>query len=109
MSRLPTAHTYRLRKLGEAFVKGYSASVAITEVYDQDPPELRDLKDLIKPVMSEGIDLLKVGQMDAALSKLREAHSLLPLDLPLHLLINSLTRTLDQGEKQNRIALFDFR
>jgi adenylate cyclase len=108
-NRLPIGNTYRLRKLGEALVKGYSAPVAITEVYNHDPPELRDLKDRIEPIMSEGINLFKAGRIDIALSKLQEAHSLFPLDLPLHLLISSLMKTFEHGEKRNGAVLLDFR
>jgi class 3 adenylate cyclase len=107
--RLPTGPTYRLRKLGKVLVKGYSVPVAVTEVYNHDPPEVRDLKDRIAPIMSEGIDLFNVGHMDAALSKFQEAHSLFPSDLPLHLLITSLKQTLNQEEKGNRDVLLDFR
>jgi class 3 adenylate cyclase len=107
--RLPAGHAYRLRNLGEVLVKGYSAPVAISEVYNHDPPEVRNLKDRIEPIMSEGIDLLKIGRMDAALSKFQEAHSLFPLDLPLHLLITSLKQTLGQEEKGTKVTLLDLR
>lgn len=110
--RLSTGPDYRLRKLGRVLVKGYSSPVAITEVYNHDPPEVRNLKDRVAPIMSEGIDLFNVGQRDAALSKFQEAHSLYPLDLALHLLTTSLKQTLDQEErdnKGNRDVLFDFR
>jgi class 3 adenylate cyclase len=107
--RLPTGHTYRLRNLGEVLVKGYSAPVAIAEVYNHDPPEVRNLKDRIEPIMSEGIGLFKVGRMDAALSKFQEACSLLPLDLPLHLLITSLKQTLDQEKQGSKAVLLDLR
>jgi class 3 adenylate cyclase len=107
--RLPAGHAYRLRNLGEVLVKGYSAPVAISEVYNHDPPEVRNLKDRIEPIMSEGIDLFKIGRMDAALSKFQEAHSLFPLDLPLHLLITSLKQTLGQEEKGTKVTLLDLR
>jgi hypothetical protein len=107
--RLPAGHAYRLRNLGEVLVKGYSAPVAITEVYNHDPPEVRNLKDRIEPIMSEGIDLFKIGRMEAALSKFQEAHSLFPLDLPLHLLITSLKQTLEEENKVIKPILLDLR
>jgi adenylate cyclase len=112
VDRLSTGPAYRLRKLGKVLVKGYSAPVAITEVYNHDPPEVRNLKDQVAPIMSEGIELFNVGHREAALSKFQEAHSLYPLDLALHLLMTSLKLTLDQEEKDNRgnrDVLFDFR
>ena len=108
-NRLPTGHTYRLRKLGEVSVRGYSKPVAVAEVYNHDPPEVRDIKDRIEPIMSEGIDLFKAGRLDAALSKFQEAQSIFPRDLPLHLLMTSLRQTLEQGEKVKGAALLDFR
>ena len=107
--RLPTGHTYRFRKLGDVLVRGCSEPLAITEVYNHDPPEVRNLKDRIEPIMSEGIDLFKAGRFDAALSKLQEAQSILPQDLPLHLLITSLRQTLGQGEKAKGVTLLNFK
>jgi two-component system sensor histidine kinase ChiS len=98
--RLPTGHTYRFRKLGDVLVRGCSEPLAITEVYNHDPPEVR---------MSEGIDLFKAGRFDAALSKFQEAQSILPQDLPLHLLITSLRQTLGQGEKAKGVTLLNFK
>jgi adenylate cyclase len=108
-NRLPTGHTYRLRKLGEVSVKGYSEPVAVAEVYNHDPSELQNLKGRIEPIMSEGIDLFKAGHLEDAFSKLREAQSIFPQDLPLHLLITSLGQTLGRGEKARGVTLLDFR
>jgi len=47
VNRLPPGHNYRLRKLGEISVKGYSAPVPVAEVYNYDPPEERNLNDQI--------------------------------------------------------------
>jgi Flp pilus assembly protein TadD len=78
-------------------------------VYNHDPPEVRNLKDRIEPIMSEGINLFKAGRFDAALSKFQEAQSILPQDLPLHLLITSLRQTLGQGEKAKGVTLLNFK
>jgi hypothetical protein len=108
-NRLPTGHTYRLRKLGEVSVRGYSKPVAVAEVYNHDPPEVRDIKDRIEPIMSEGIDLFKAGRFDAALSKFQEAQSIFPKDLPLHLLMTSLRETLEQSQIVKGVTLLDFK
>jgi class 3 adenylate cyclase len=108
-NRLPTGHTYRLRKLGEVSVRGYSEPVAVAEVYNHDPPEVRDIKDRIEPIMSEGIDLFKIGRFDAALSKFQEAQSIFPRDLPLHLLMTSLRETLEQGQAVKGVSLLHFK
>jgi hypothetical protein len=90
-------------------VRGYSEPVAVAEVYNHDPPELRNLKDRIEPILSEGIKLFKTGLLEDAFSKLQEAQSILPQDLPLHLLITSLRQTLGQGQKAKGVTLLDFR
>jgi class 3 adenylate cyclase len=108
-NRLPNGHTHRFRKLGEISVKGSSAPVAIIEVYDQDSLEVRNLKDRIEPIMTEGIELFKEDRLDAALSKFQEAQYVFPQDLPLRLLITSLRHALEQGQTVKGLALLDFR
>ena len=106
---LPNRHTHRFRKLGEISVKGSSAPVAVVEVYDQDSPEVRNLKDRIEPLMAEGIDLLRDGRLDAALSKFEEAQQIFPQDLPLSLLITSLRHALETGRGATDAALLNFK
>jgi class 3 adenylate cyclase len=108
-NRLPTGHTYRFRKLGEVLIRGCLSPVTVAEVYNHEPPEVRNLKDQIEPILSEGIELFKTGHLEDALSKLQEAQFILPQDLPLHLLITSLRQTLERGEKVKGVALLDFR
>jgi adenylate cyclase len=107
--RLPDGHGHRFRKLGKVSIKGCSAPLAIVEVYDQDPPEIQNLKDRIGPVMAEGIELFEADQLDAALSKFQEAQSVFPQDLTLHLLITSLGEALKQGHTVKGKASLDFR
>jgi class 3 adenylate cyclase len=107
--RLPNLHDHRFRKLGKVSVKGCSAPLTVFEVYDQDPPGIRNLKDRIGPIMVEGIDLFEADHLDAALSKLLEAQSIFPQDPPLRLLITSLGQALEQEHRVNRTALLDFR
>jgi adenylate cyclase len=97
-NQLPNGHSIRFRRLGEVSLKGSSAPVGIVEVYNHDPPEIRGLKDLVKPIMAEGIDLVKAGQHEAGLMKFEEAQSIFPQDVPLRLLITSLRYTLEQGQ-----------
>jgi len=108
-NRLPNGHAHRFRKLGQISVKGSSAPLAVIEVYDQDSPEVRNLKDRIEPIMAEGIDLLKDGRFDAALSKFEEAQPIFPQDLPLSLVISSLRHALEQGRTVKGAALLDFK
>ena len=108
-NQLPNGHGHRLRKLGEVSVKGSSVPIGIIEVYDQDPPEVRDLKERIEPMMSEGIELFKVGRLDDALSKFQETQLIFPQDLPLRLLVTSLRNALEQGQPVKGAALLDFR
>ncbi len=106
-NRLPGEHGHRFRKLGEVLIKGSSAPVGIVEVYDQDPSELKHLKDQIEPIMSEGIEFFKTGRLEAALSNLKRAQDIFPQDLPLHFLMNSLQKALGQGEIITGSALLD--
>jgi len=108
-NRLPTGDNYRLRRLGEVSVRGCSAPVSIAEVYNQDSPQVRNLKDRIEPMMSEGIELFKAGRLDVALSKFQEAQSIFPEDIPLRLLITSLKHTLEKDQMAKGAALLDFR
>lgn len=109
--RLPSGHRYRSRELGEVLVRGSSAPVSIVEVYEQDEPKVRDLKDRVQPMMTEGIELFRVGRFEAALSKFQEAQSIFPQDLPLQFLTSSLkhTHTLEQGQTVRGMALLDLR
>jgi class 3 adenylate cyclase len=107
--RLPELHGHRFRKLGEVSVKGCSAPLTVFEVYDQDPPGIRNLKDRIRPIMVEGIELFEADHLDAALSKLQEAQSIFPQDPPLRLLVTSLGQALEQEHRDKRTALLNFR
>ncbi len=107
--RLPTGHNYKLRKFGEVLVRGYSEPMAAAEVYNHDPQELRDIKDRIKPIMSEGIALFEADRFEDALLKFQEAQSIFPHDPSLQLLIASLRRTLEQSQKVKGAVLLDFR
>jgi class 3 adenylate cyclase len=109
VSRLPRGHNYRCRELGEVWVKGGLAPLTVFEVYDQDPPEVRNLKDRIEPVMSEGISLIRAGDLESALTKLQEVQPLVPQDQPLRLLINSLRNALERGQSARGAAFLDLR
>lgn len=107
-NQLPNGHGHRLRKLGEVSVKGSSTPMIIVEVYDQDAPEVRNLKDKIIPIMTEGIELFTAGSLDAALTKFQEAESIFSQDIPLRLLLTSLRHSLRQGEWVKGSALLHF-
>jgi hypothetical protein len=102
-------HGHHLRKLSEASLKGCSAPVGIIEVYDQDPPEVQNLKNRIEPLVGEGIELFKAGCLNEALSKFQAAQDIYPQDFPLQLLITSIKGALDKGKIVKGAALLDFR
>jgi adenylate cyclase len=108
-NQLPNGHGHQFRKLGGVSIKGSSSPIDIIEVYDQDPPEVRYLKDRIGPPMEEGIEFLKAGHLDAAMANFRKAQDIFPQDLPLRLLIASLQNSLEQGQTIQGSALLDFR
>ncbi len=105
--QLPKEHGHRFRRLGEVSVKGSLAPVGIVEVYDQDPPEVRYLKDQIGPIVSEGIEFFKAGRLEAAMSNLKRAQVIFPQDLPLRLLTSALQKALEQGQMIEGSALLD--
>jgi hypothetical protein len=107
--RLPDRSHYRLRDLGEAWVKGTLTPLTIFEVFDHDPPELRSLKDQVGPIMTEGIGLIRHGHLEPALSKFQEAQSILPQDMPTLLIIASLKKFLEQNRTLTGVALLDLR
>ena len=107
--QLPNRNHYRLRELGEAWVKGGLTPLSLSEVYDQDPLEVRNLKDRTMPIMSEGINLVRSSHFEAALTKFEEVRSVFPHDLPLRLLIASLRSVLEQGQPIRGAALLDLR
>ena len=108
-SRLPRGHNNRCRELGEVWVKGGLSPLTVFEVYDQDPPEVRNLKDRIEPIMSEGIRLIRAGDLESALTKFQEVQPLVPQDQPLRLLINSLRNALERGQSARGAAFLDLR
>jgi adenylate cyclase len=108
-SRLPKEHHHRFRELGEVWVKGGLTPLTIFEVYDHNPPEVRNLKDRIEPIMTEGIGLIRHGHLGPALSKFEEAQSILPQDMPTLLLIASLKKVLEQNRTLTGTALLDLR
>ncbi|OGP96171.1 MAG: hypothetical protein A2157_20230 [Deltaproteobacteria bacterium RBG_16_47_11] len=107
--RLPNRNHHRLRDLGEAWVKGALSPLTLFEVFDQDPPEVRNIKDRIKPIMAEGIELVRGGRLEAAMSKFNEVQQLCPQDPPLRLLITSLRSALEQSQPIRGAALLDLR
>jgi adenylate cyclase len=107
--RLRERNHYRLRDLGEVWVKGALAPLTIFEVFDHDPPEVRNLKDRIMPIMSEAINLVRASHFEAALTKFEEVRSVFPHDLPLCLLIASLRSALEQEQPIRGAALLDLR
>jgi len=107
--QLPTGHNHRLRDLGEVWIRGGLTPLTILEVYDQDPPELRNLKDQIGPILAEGIRLLRAGYLEAALTKFQEAQRISSQDLPTHLFITSLKNALERKQTITGAALLDLR
>jgi class 3 adenylate cyclase len=109
VKRLPDRNHYRLRDLGEAWVKGALTPLTLFEVFDQDPPEVRNLKDRTESILTEGMGLVRKGHLEAALTKFQEAQSLFPQDPPLRLLLNSLNHALEQHLQVTGAVLLDLR
>ncbi|MGQ9645629.1 MAG: hypothetical protein ACUVWO_03695 [Thermodesulfobacteriota bacterium] len=106
---LPDRSHHRLRYLGKARVKRALSPMTLFEVYDQDPPEVRNLKDRIGCILTEGTGLVRAGHLEPALAKFQEAQSISPQDLPIHLLVTSLKNLLEQNHTITGRALLDLR
>jgi len=107
--RLPNRNHYRLRDLGEVWVKGALTPLTVFEVYDQDPPEVRNLKDRTGCILTEGMGLVRKGHLRDALAKFQEVPSIFPQDMPTLLLIASLKNVLEQDRPLAGTALLDLR
>jgi len=90
--------SHRIRRLGEIFIKGITKPFAISEVYDNDPLEIREIKDQVAPLVSEAIEYFKSGLFDQALSKLEQSKRVFPQDKAIDLMINSLRDNLCKEE-----------
>jgi class 3 adenylate cyclase len=108
-NQLSKEHGYQLRKLGKASIKGCSEPVGLVEVYDHNPPEIRDLKNRTGPLIGKGIELFETGDLDGALSNFEKAQTIYPKDPPLKPLILALRGALGQGEWVKGGALLDYR
>lgn len=103
--RLPQ-NIYRIRRLGEILIAGAKGPIAISEVYDNDPIEIRNLKDRVSPLILEGIEYFKSGFLEEAFSKFEQAKTILPQDEAISLIINSLKKSSKQGDdKKIKIAV----
>jgi class 3 adenylate cyclase len=109
VKHLPDRNHYRLRDLGEAWVKGALSPLTLFEVYDQDPPEVRTVKDRTESILTEGMGLVRTGHLEAALTKFQEAQSISPQDVPTCLLLASLKDLLEQNHTIREAALLDLR
>ncbi|MGB9627625.1 MAG: adenylate/guanylate cyclase domain-containing protein, partial [Thermodesulfobacteriota bacterium] len=109
IKQLPESHPYRLRPLGEVWFKGCSKALRMFEVYDEDPPEVRRLKDYILPLLNEGFQLIEKNQLALALLKFQEAQSFFQKDPSLRFLVSSLSHILEKGEVKKSPVLIDFR
>jgi len=109
VARLPKEHPYRIRELGEVWVKGSLSPLNIFEVYEQNSTPIKNLKDRVRPLMTEGFRLIRHGHLGAALSKFQEAQSISPQDIPTLLLIASLKNVLEQNRTLTGTALLDLR
>ena len=109
VARLPKEHPYRFRELGEVWVKGSLSPLNIFEVYEQNSTTIKNLKDRVRPLMTEGFHLIRHGHLGAALSKFQEAQSISPQDIPTLLIIASLKNVLEQNRTLTGTALLDLR
>jgi adenylate cyclase len=107
--RLPDGNRYRLRDLGEAWVKGALTPMTLFEVYNHDPTEVRTLKDRTESILTEGMGLVRKGLLRDALAKFQEVPAIFPQDMPTLLLIASLKDVLERDRTLTGTALLDLR
>jgi adenylate cyclase len=107
--QLPDRNHYRLRELGDAWVKGALTPLTLFEVYDHDPPEVRNLKGRTESILTEGIGLVRKGHLQDAFAKFQEVAAIFPQDIPALLLIASLKDVLEEDGTFPGTALLDLR
>ncbi len=98
VTRLPQ-NVYRIRKLGEIFIAGAKDPIIISEIYDNDPLEIRNLKDQVSPLILEGIEYFKSRLFEKASLKFEQARSILPQDKAINSIINSLKQSFRRDEE----------
>jgi class 3 adenylate cyclase len=106
---LPNGHTHRLRRLGEALIRGSVKPLTLFEVYDQDGIEIRNLKDRIGPIVNEGIEIFKRGLFYEALSLIEKAQKIYPKDIPTQLLITAIRNSIKHGVTDKKSIMLDLR
>jgi adenylate cyclase len=99
VNQLIKGHPHQVRLLGEVLVKGSSSPITIVEVYDHEVLGVKELKKRVEPLMAEGMELCKSGQIHAAFLKIEEAKALYPQDRSLQLLAASLACALEKGDR----------
>ncbi|MCP9275473.1 AAA family ATPase [Mycolicibacterium arenosum] len=78
---------FDIRRMERVMVVNRRKAVTIYEVYDEDPPELRDAKRVAQPAFDEAFALFDAGDNNAARAAFERCRQLLPDDpvAPLHL------------------------
>lgn len=72
---------YHIRFLDEIKMKGKQRAIAVYEVYDADNPQLKDKKDLVKPIYLEAFQLYKEMDYERALTLFMKCLEFLPEDM----------------------------
>lgn len=86
---------FHIREVDTVIVKGSQKPLAIFEVYDADPEELRRAKDDSKHLLARGIIRYKMGNFEEARSVFQEVQAICPDDRLVKIYLNRCRKYLE--------------
>ncbi|KPA13064.1 membrane protein containing Adenylyl cyclase class-3/4/guanylyl cyclase [Candidatus Magnetomorum sp. HK-1] len=95
--QLRPSHDYRIRFLDHVKVKGRNRPIKIYEIYDADPPEIRDLKDKIYHQYRQGQEFFFQQDFVKAISFFKDILNEFPEDKPSKIYLERATTYCNQG------------
>ncbi len=89
---------YHIRLLDRIRVKGKLQPLSIYEVYDNDPPELRNGKVACQPLFDEAIAYYHLKEIPRAIELLKKCVEITPSDFPAHIYLERCNEYLATGQ-----------
>jgi class 3 adenylate cyclase len=97
LEKLEDRDKYHTRFLDNVRVKGKKKPASIYEVYDMDPPDVVERKDMINARLESGIQLYFEGKLPDALEVFVSLQQIYPEDILIQLYIDRCKKYMEQG------------
>jgi class 3 adenylate cyclase len=97
LEKLEDRDKYHIRFLDNVRVKGKKKPASIYEVYDMDPPDVVERKDMINARLESGIQLYFEGKLPDALEVFVTLQQIYPEDMLIQLYIDRCKKYMEQG------------